>query len=72
MDGCTGIDGWYVDDIKVQSCNTKKEVLKGGLRGQTVSEGAWLGGALFVENRYEAAFRRDDESAREWGIAMLC
>jgi hypothetical protein len=24
MDGCTGIDGWYVDDIKVSSCNTKK------------------------------------------------
>lgn len=25
MDGCTGIDGWYVDDIKVQSCNLKKK-----------------------------------------------
>ena len=25
MDGCTGIDGWYVDDIKLQSCNTKKK-----------------------------------------------
>jgi Zn-dependent metalloprotease len=25
MDGCTGIDGWYVDDIKLQSCNTKKD-----------------------------------------------
>jgi Zn-dependent metalloprotease len=24
MDGCTGIDGWYVDDVKVRSCNTKK------------------------------------------------
>ena len=24
MDGCTGIDGWYVDDFKVQVCNTKK------------------------------------------------
>ncbi|HWN20570.1 MAG TPA: M4 family metallopeptidase [Gaiellaceae bacterium] len=24
MDGCTGIDGWYVDDIKLRSCNTKK------------------------------------------------
>jgi hypothetical protein len=24
MDGCTGIDGWYVDNIKIQSCNTKK------------------------------------------------
>jgi Zn-dependent metalloprotease len=24
MDGCTGIDGWYVDNIKLQSCNTKK------------------------------------------------
>ena len=25
MDGCTGIDGWYVDDIKVLSCNLKKK-----------------------------------------------
>jgi hypothetical protein len=25
MDGCTGIDGWYVDDIKLRSCNTKKD-----------------------------------------------
>jgi Zn-dependent metalloprotease len=25
MDGCTGVDGWYVDDIKVQSCNAKKK-----------------------------------------------
>jgi Zn-dependent metalloprotease len=25
MDGCTGIDGWYVDDIKVLSCNAKKK-----------------------------------------------
>jgi hypothetical protein len=24
MDGCTGVDGWYVDNVKVQSCNTKK------------------------------------------------
>ena len=24
MDGCAGIDGWYVDDFKVQACNTKK------------------------------------------------
>lgn len=24
MDGCTGIDGWYVDDIKVRACNVKK------------------------------------------------
>ncbi len=24
MDGCTGIDGWYVDNIKLQSCNTRK------------------------------------------------
>jgi Zn-dependent metalloprotease len=24
MDGCTGIDGWYVDDVKVRACNTKK------------------------------------------------
>jgi Zn-dependent metalloprotease len=24
MDGCAGIDGWYVDDVKVQACNTKK------------------------------------------------
>jgi hypothetical protein len=23
MDGCTGIDGWYVDDVKVQSCNVR-------------------------------------------------
>ena len=25
MDGCTGIDGWYVDDIKILSCNLKKK-----------------------------------------------
>jgi Zn-dependent metalloprotease len=25
MDGCTGVDGWYVDDIKVVSCNLKKK-----------------------------------------------
>jgi hypothetical protein len=24
MDGCTGIDGWYVDNIKLQSCSTRK------------------------------------------------
>ncbi len=24
MDGCTGIDGWYVDDFKVRACNLKK------------------------------------------------
>ena len=24
MDGCTGIDGWYVDDVKVRACNVKK------------------------------------------------
>ncbi|HET7145206.1 MAG TPA: hypothetical protein VFI68_14400, partial [Anaerolineales bacterium] len=24
MDGCTGIDGWYVDDVKVSACNVKK------------------------------------------------
>jgi Zn-dependent metalloprotease len=24
MDGCTGVDGWYVDDVKVRSCNLKK------------------------------------------------
>ena len=24
MDGCAGIDGWYVDDFKVQTCSSKK------------------------------------------------
>ena len=24
MDGCTGIDGWYVDDVKVRSCNVRR------------------------------------------------
>jgi len=24
MDGCTGNDGWYVDDVKVRACNVKK------------------------------------------------
>lgn len=24
MDGCGAIDGWYVDDVKVSACNTKK------------------------------------------------
>ena len=25
LDGCTGIDGWYVDDVTVSACNAKKE-----------------------------------------------
>jgi hypothetical protein len=25
MDGCTGIDGWYVDDVTVSACNANKE-----------------------------------------------
>ncbi len=25
MDGCNGLDGWYVDDVKVRACNAKKE-----------------------------------------------
>jgi hypothetical protein len=25
MDGCTGIDGWYVDDVTVSACNINKE-----------------------------------------------
>jgi len=25
MDGCSGNDGWYVDDVMVSSCNAKKE-----------------------------------------------
>jgi len=24
MDGCGAIDGWYIDDVKVSACNTKK------------------------------------------------
>ena len=24
MDGCTGNDGWYVDDVKISACNVKK------------------------------------------------
>jgi len=24
MDGCTGVDGWYLDNIKILSCNVKK------------------------------------------------
>ena len=28
MDGCTGIDGWYVDDFKVSACNLKKKAKK--------------------------------------------
>jgi len=24
MDGCAGIDGWYVDDVAVRACNVKK------------------------------------------------
>lgn len=24
MDGCTGNDGWYVDDVKLSACNAKK------------------------------------------------
>jgi hypothetical protein len=23
MDGCTGIDGWYVDDVKVRACKAR-------------------------------------------------
>jgi Zn-dependent metalloprotease len=26
MDGCTGVDGWYVDDIKLTACNLRKKV----------------------------------------------
>ncbi len=25
MDGCGAIDGWYVDDVEVSACNTKKD-----------------------------------------------
>jgi Zn-dependent metalloprotease len=25
MDGCSGFDGWYVDNVKVRACNTRKE-----------------------------------------------
>jgi Zn-dependent metalloprotease len=25
MDGCTGVDGWYVDNVKIRACNAKKE-----------------------------------------------
>lgn len=25
MDGCGSIDGWYVDNVKVRACNTKKD-----------------------------------------------
>ena len=25
MDGCTGVDGWYLDNIKILSCNVKKK-----------------------------------------------
>jgi hypothetical protein len=25
MDGCSGNDGWYVDDVKVGACNVKKK-----------------------------------------------
>ncbi|HEX6128814.1 MAG TPA: M4 family metallopeptidase [Candidatus Limnocylindria bacterium] len=25
MDGCSGNDGWYVDDVTVSACNTKKQ-----------------------------------------------
>ena len=24
MDGCSGNDGWYVDDVKIRACNVKK------------------------------------------------
>jgi len=24
MDGCAGIDGWYVDDVKVRACNVRR------------------------------------------------
>jgi hypothetical protein len=24
IDGCAGVDGWYVDDVKVRACNVKK------------------------------------------------
>jgi hypothetical protein len=25
MDGCNGLDGWYVDDVKVRACNANRE-----------------------------------------------
>jgi Zn-dependent metalloprotease len=31
MDGCTGVDGWYVDDVKVRACNIKKSALNDAL-----------------------------------------
>jgi hypothetical protein len=33
MDGCTGVDGWYVDDVKVRACNTKKNALNDASTG---------------------------------------
>ena len=25
MNGCIGVDGWYVDNVKISACNVKKE-----------------------------------------------
>jgi Zn-dependent metalloprotease len=35
IDGCAGIDGWYVDDVKVRTCNTKKDDKKLVARRET-------------------------------------
>jgi hypothetical protein len=24
MDGCTGVDGWYVDNVKISACNVRR------------------------------------------------
>ena len=46
MDGCAGIDGWYVDDVKVQACNTKKALRRRSRKALRYGEGAGWPGAL--------------------------
>jgi hypothetical protein len=38
MDGCTGNDGWYVDDVQVRTCNTKKNALNDALTDLLLNE----------------------------------
>jgi hypothetical protein len=36
MDGCTGVDGWYVDDVTVSACNANKEARATGRESSAV------------------------------------
>ena len=45
MDGCTGIDGWYVDDVTVSACNAGKEASAAARSSSVVLSREGRGGA---------------------------